>query len=90
MGWLNMEYYRNRRINNVLNAYDSGSITPSDMMKLGSAVPWPDALEAIVGSREMSALPLVEYFQPLLDWLASENEGQPVGWEPACPPDLVP
>ncbi len=34
MGWLNMEHYRNRRINNVLNAYDSGSVTPSDMMAL--------------------------------------------------------
>ena len=34
MGWLNMEYYRNRRINTVLDAYDSGSITPKDMMAL--------------------------------------------------------
>ena len=34
MGWLNMEFYRNRRINDVLNAYESGSITPRDMMVL--------------------------------------------------------
>ena len=59
-------------------------------MQLGSSVPWPDALEAIVGSRQMSALPLVEYFQPLLDWLAIENEGHDIGWESACPSDLVP
>ncbi|WP_185154413.1 penicillin acylase family protein [Fulvivirga sp. M361] len=30
----NSEFYRNRRINNQLNAFDSSSITPQDMMKL--------------------------------------------------------
>ena len=52
----------------------------SDMMKLGSSLPWPDALEAITGSRRMSAEPLVEYFAPLLRWLKKENRGQPIGW----------
>ena len=44
------------------------------MMQLGSSLPPQDALEAIVGTREMSAEPLVEYFRPLLDWLEAENE----------------
>lgn len=58
----------------------------SEMMKLGASMPWPDALEAITGSRTMTAEPLVEYFQPLLDWLAEENAGFPVGWdENSCP-----
>ena len=34
MGWLNMEFYRNRRINNILSNYDSGSVVPEDMMTL--------------------------------------------------------
>ncbi|MEM6360846.1 MAG: penicillin acylase family protein [Bacteroidota bacterium] len=34
MVWKNMEHYRNRRINRVLNDYDSGSVTPQDMMSL--------------------------------------------------------
>lgn len=34
MGWLNMEHYRNRRINNILETYDSSSMVVEDMMKL--------------------------------------------------------
>ena len=60
------------------------------MMKLGSSQHWTVALDAISGTEEMSALPLVEYFEPLLDWLVAENEGHPVGWEAACPADLMP
>lgn len=60
------------------------------MMQLGSSLPPQDALEAITGSREMSAEPLVEYFRPLLDWLEDQNRGQPIGWEDECPPELVP
>lgn len=51
------------------------------MLKTGSSKPWPDAMEAITGQREMSALPLVEYFQPLIDWLEVENQGETLGWD---------
>ena len=61
-----------------------------DMMALGSSEHWTVALQAISGTSEMSALPLVEYFQPLLDWLEAENEGEAIGWEDACPPELTP
>ena len=60
------------------------------MMRLGSSLPPQDALEAITGSRDMSAVPLVEYFGPLLEWLEAANEGFPIGWEDQCPEDLVP
>ena len=63
-----------------------------DMMKLGSSVHWEEALEAITGSRQMSAEPLVEYFQPLLDWLDEQIEdlGLTVGWDEAsCPGDIL-
>jgi peptidyl-dipeptidase A len=50
------------------------------MMQLGASKPWPDALEAVAGTREMSAEPMVAYFQPLLTWLAKENEGRTCGW----------
>ena len=58
-------------------------------MQLGSSVPWPDALEAMTGSRTMSAQPLVEYFQPLMDWLAQQNLGKSIGWIDQCPPGMV-
>lgn len=61
----------------------------ADMMKLGSSVPWPDALEAMTGSRVMDAAPLVEYFQPLMDWLQQQNAGQPIGWTEQCPPGSI-
>lgn len=55
------------------------------MLKLGTSKPWPDALEAIVGSRDMSALPLINYFKPLIDWLDEQNRanGDVLGWAAA-------
>ncbi|XP_043197042.1 angiotensin-converting enzyme-like isoform X2 [Amphibalanus amphitrite] len=52
------------------------------MLSLGKGRSWQDALEVITGSREISAQPLLRYFQPLHDWLEEENRrtGRPVGW----------
>ncbi|MDX1629577.1 MAG: penicillin acylase family protein, partial [Fulvivirga sp.] len=33
-GWPGPDHYRSRRINQILNSYDSASITPQDMMRL--------------------------------------------------------
>ncbi|XP_077861596.1 angiotensin-converting enzyme-like [Saccoglossus kowalevskii] len=53
-----------------------------DMLKLGSSKKWPEALEAITGSREMDASAIVDYFKPLMTWLEEKNEekGYVVGW----------
>ena len=50
------------------------------MLKLGLSRPWPDALEAMTGERDMDATALLDYFQPLQAWLDAQNEGHPVGW----------
>jgi len=50
------------------------------MLALGSSKPWPDALEALTGTREMDARPLVEYFAPLRAWLETQNAGKTCGW----------
>lgn len=50
------------------------------MMEMGMSRPWPDALEALTGEREVDATALVEYFEPLLVWLEEQNEGRPVGF----------
>ena len=42
--------------------------------------PWPDALEAFTGSREISGKAMVEYFAPLKKWLDEQNKGKPQGW----------
>lgn len=50
------------------------------MLAMGSSKPWPDALEALTGSRQMDAAPMLEYFAPLRKWLEQQNQGKPVGW----------
>jgi peptidyl-dipeptidase A len=63
-------FYGNREVGRRLNA----------MLAMGASRPWPDALEAFTGSREMSAQPMVEYFRPLLGWLREQNQGRRCGW----------
>nr|XP_046233461.1 angiotensin-converting enzyme [Scatophagus argus] len=45
-----------------------------DVMKLGFSKPWPEAMTMITGQPKMSAQPLMEYFQPLIQWLEKEND----------------
>lgn len=56
-----------------------------NMLKMGSSKPWPDAMEALTGQRDMKADGLLEYFKPLHDWLEQENQrtGEYIGWEPS-------
>ena len=50
------------------------------MLKMGSSRPWPDALEALTGSRQMDATAIIDYFAPLSAWLDDQLKGQKVGW----------
>jgi peptidyl-dipeptidase A len=50
------------------------------MLQMGLSRPWPDALEAISGQREMDATAMRDYFAPLQKWLDEQNKGKPVGW----------
>ena len=50
------------------------------MMELGASKPWPDALEALTGQRQMDADAMAEYFAPLKTWLDQQNRGRRVGW----------
>jgi peptidyl-dipeptidase A len=51
-----------------------------DMLKMGASRPWPDALEALTGSRQMDATAIVDYFAPLKKWLDEQIKGKKVGW----------
>jgi hypothetical protein len=35
------------------------------MLQMVSSRPWPDAMEALIGQRNISAGPLLNYFEPL-------------------------
>ncbi len=50
------------------------------MLEMGASKPWPDALEAFTGTREMSGKAMIEYFAPLKAWLDEQNKGKPKGW----------
>jgi peptidyl-dipeptidase A len=50
------------------------------MLALGASKPWPDALEAFTGERQMNGTAMVEYFAPLKTWLDQQNKGEKAGW----------
>jgi peptidyl-dipeptidase A len=52
-----------------------------EMLALGASKPWPDALEAMTGQRELDATAILEYFAPLHKWLKEQNAGQQCGWK---------
>lgn len=50
------------------------------MLRMGLSKPWPDALEAISGKREMDATAILDYFKPLESWLDGQLKGKATGW----------
>ncbi len=50
------------------------------MLAMGASKPWPDALEAVTGTRTMDAGPLIDYFAPLMGYLEEQNKGRTCGW----------
>jgi peptidyl-dipeptidase A len=50
------------------------------MLAMGQSRPWPDALEALTGQRQMDATAILDYFAPLKKWLDEQNAGHKVGW----------
>ena len=63
-------FYGNKEVGKRLNA----------MLEMGASKPWPDALEAFTGTRQMSGTAMAEYFAPLKAWLDEQNKGQTQGW----------
>jgi len=50
------------------------------MLEMGQSKPWPDALEAGTGERQIDGGAILEYFAPLQKWLDEQNKGQKSGW----------
>jgi peptidyl-dipeptidase A len=50
------------------------------MLEMGLSRPWPEALYALTGQRQMDATAILDYFAPLQKWLDEQNRGKPVGW----------
>ena len=63
-------FYGNKEVGAKLNK----------MLEMGQSKPWPDALQAFTGTREISGKPMAAYFAPLKKWLDQQNKGKPQGW----------
>ena len=50
------------------------------MLEMGQSQPWPVALEAVTGQKQMDATAIIDYFAPLKTWLDQQNKGQKCGW----------
>jgi len=62
--------YGNKEAGNRLNA----------TLSMGASRPWPEALQALTGQKQMDATAIRDYFAPLQKWLDEQNKGKPVGW----------
>ena len=62
----------------------------NNMLMLGASRPWPDALEALTGERQMDASAILDYFAPLKKWLDEQNAGKPVGLVAGSPRPVYP
>jgi peptidyl-dipeptidase A len=50
------------------------------MLSMGLSKPWPEALDALTGSKQMDATAILDYFAPLSAWLDEQLKGKTVGW----------
>jgi peptidyl-dipeptidase A len=50
------------------------------MLAMGASKPWPEALKALSGETQMDATAVIDYFQPLMKWLETQNQGKKCGW----------
>jgi peptidyl-dipeptidase A len=50
------------------------------MLAMGASKPWPEALAALTGEKQIDASALLEYFTPLRAWLEKQNASARCGW----------
>ncbi|CAF4334246.1 unnamed protein product, partial [Rotaria sordida] len=52
------------------------------MLAMGASKSWPEILENFTGENKLESQAMLDFFQPLYNWLKMENlaRGYPVGW----------
>jgi peptidyl-dipeptidase A len=63
----------------IYNSKEAGDRL-NKMLSMGQSRPWPEALAALTGQKQMDATAIRHYFAPLQKWLDQQNQGKPVGW----------
>lgn len=64
---------------NIYGSKEAGAMLRS-VLSQGSSIPWPTQLEQFTGSKEISAKPLLKYFEPLMSYLNDQLVDEPIGW----------
>lgn len=63
----------------IYNSKEAGKKLQT-LLSAGASKPWQDVLEESIGTREMDASAILDYFAPLKAWLDEQNKGQACGW----------
>ncbi|MBL4670654.1 MAG: M2 family metallopeptidase, partial [Arenicella sp.] len=64
----------------IYNNKDAGKAL-GDMLAMGQSQPWPEAMQALTGQRQMDGSAIIDYFAPLNAYLKEQNKDRQCGWE---------
>ncbi|KAK0057681.1 angiotensin-converting enzyme-like isoform X2, partial [Biomphalaria pfeifferi] len=68
---------------NIYNSTRAGTKL-SEMLRHGATQTWQKSLRVLTGTNRMDAQPLLDYFEPLMEYLKNENL-EDIDWQPNCP-----
>ncbi|XP_053309980.1 angiotensin-converting enzyme [Spea bombifrons] len=65
----------------IYRSADAGKLL-SDVLRVGSSKPWQEILLNMTGTDKMDVGPLLEYFEPVTNWLKEQNSkyNETLGW----------
>jgi len=65
----------------IYQSRDAGRLL-SEILRMGSSKPWPQVIHVLTRGKtnRMEAGPLLDYFQPLMDYLTEQNKEKTAGW----------
>ncbi|XP_075033464.1 angiotensin-converting enzyme [Mixophyes fleayi] len=65
----------------IYQSKEAGKVL-EDVLRVGSSKSWQEILKGMTGTEKMDVGPLLEYFQPVTDWLIQQNNknSETLGW----------
>jgi peptidyl-dipeptidase A len=63
----------------IYNSKEAGAKLQA-LLEAGASKPWQEILQDSIGTQEMDASAILDYFAPLKTWLDEQNKGQSCSW----------
>ncbi len=63
----------------IYNSKEAGAKLQA-LLEAGASKPWQEILQEAIGTSEMDASAILDYFAPLKSWLDEQNKGQTCSW----------